>query len=58
MDRKIRLKLNKIAPCFIGYRNVVNWYIDNNDVLWVETKNNIYSAKRYFGTYGFITRHC
>ena len=58
MDRKKRLELNKIAPCFRGFKNVIDWHIDNNGVLWVETKRNLYSAKQYFGTYGFITRHC
>lgn len=57
MSRKERLKLNRIAPCFKGFRNVVKWWFYGDYVI-VETKNNLYSAKNIFGTYGFITRHC
>ncbi|MFR7590230.1 MAG: hypothetical protein ACLUVC_02210 [Longibaculum sp.] len=57
MSRKERLELNRIAPCFKGFRNVVRWWF-YGDCIMVETNNNLYSAKNIYGTYGFITRHC
>lgn len=57
MERKKRLELNNICIGFTGFKNVINWHIDAQGNLWVETKHNLYSAKKYFGTYGFITRH-
>lgn len=58
MARSKRLELNSVCIGFKGFKNVVNWWIDKNEVLWVETKRGFYSARKYFGTYGFITRHC
>lgn len=58
MDRKKRLELNRIAPCFQGWKNIIEWFVDENEVLWVRTHKYTYSAKKYFGNYGFITRHC
>lgn len=56
MKRKQRLLLNKIAPCFTGFKNVESWE-ERGDHIIVITKNGYYTAKNYFGTYGFITKH-
>lgn len=57
MNRKRRLELNKIAPCFIGYKGVEEYYFLGDKIIVISV-NGIYSAQNIHGTYGFITKHC
>ena len=56
MDRKKRLELNRIAPCFIGFKSVTKWR-QQGDKIIVYCAKGIYSAQNIYGTYGFITKH-
>lgn len=57
MNRKKRLELNKIAPCFIGFKGVTEWFYYGDDKIIVYCAKGIYSAQNIHGTYGFVTKH-
>lgn len=55
MNRKKRLELNRIAPCFIGFKGVTEWYYQGDKIIVLCAKGK-YSAQNIHGVYGFITK--